>query len=121
VRLTTDFVALQQVVDNLLSNALKYSPPGARVEIALAPGPDCCRFEVRDQGPGVRPEEREKIFEKFSRGSARPTQGEESIGLGLWIVRKFVKALHGRVWCEPGPGAIGSVFVVEVPLAPPAA
>jgi signal transduction histidine kinase len=121
VRLVTDFVALQQVVDNLLSNALKYSPPGARVEIALAAGPTHCRFEVRDQGPGVQPDEREKIFEKFSRGSARPTQGEESIGLGLWIVRRFVVALHGRVWCEPGPGSVGSNFVVEVPLAPPQA
>lgn len=119
VRLITDFVALQQVVDNLLSNALKYSPPGARVEIALAATTTHCRFEVRDQGPGVKPEEREKIFEKFSRGSARPTQGEESIGLGLWIVRRFVLALHGRVWCEPGPGGSGSAFIVEVPLAPP--
>ena len=119
--LTTDFVALQQVVDNLLSNAIKYSPPGAEVELAVTAGATHCRFEVRDQGPGVKPEEREKIFEKFGRGSARPTQGEESIGLGLWIVQRFVVALHGRVWCEPGPGSVGSVFIVEVPWTPPAA
>ena len=119
VQLTTDFVALQQVVDNLLSNAIKYSPPGSRVEVALAANAVHCRFEVRDHGPGVKPEEREKIFEKFGRGSARPTQGEESIGLGLWIVRRLTAALHGRVWCEPGPGSVGSVFVVELPLAPP--
>jgi signal transduction histidine kinase len=120
VGLTTDFVALQQVVDNLLSNAVKYSPPGARVDVTLKAEAGHCRFEVCDRGPGVRPEEREKIFEKFRRGSAQPTQGEKSTGLGLWIVRRFVLALYGRVWCEPGPGGRGSVFIVEVPLAPPA-
>jgi signal transduction histidine kinase len=120
IGLTTDFVALQQVVDNLLSNALKYSPPGARVEISVQASETHCRIEVHDQGPGVKPEEREKIFEKFKRGSAQPTQGEKSTGLGLWIVRRFVLALHGRVWCEPGAGGLGSTFVVEVPLAPPA-
>jgi len=119
VSLTTDFVAMQQVVDNLLSNALKYSPRGSRVEIAVAEKKNCCRIEVRDQGPGVKPEEREKIFEKFGRGSAKPTQGEESIGLGLWIVRRFAMALHGAVWCEPGPGGVGSLFIIEVPLIPP--
>ncbi|HEY4246189.1 MAG TPA: transporter substrate-binding domain-containing protein [Lacunisphaera sp.] len=119
VALTTDFVAMQQVVDNLLSNALKYSPRGSRIEIAVAENKNCCRIEVRDQGPGVKPEEREKIFEKFGRGSAKPTQGEESIGLGLWIVRRFAMALNGTVWCESGPGGIGSLFIVEVPLIPP--
>jgi len=68
----------------------------------------------------VKPEEREKIFEKYSRGSAQPTQGEISTGLGLWIVRRFVTALHGRVWCEAGARSAGSVFVVELPLTPPA-
>jgi signal transduction histidine kinase len=119
VEITTDFMALQQVVDNLLSNAVKYSPPGARVAIAVKAGDSRCRFEVRDEGPGIKLEERERIFEKFSRGSAKPTQGEKSTGLGLWIVRRFVHALHGRVWCEPGPDAVGSVFVVEVPFVPP--
>lgn len=119
VPLTTDFVAMQQVVDNLLSNALKYSPAGSRVEIAVETRNSICRIEVRDQGPGVKLEEREKIFEKFGRGSALPTQGEESIGLGLWIVRRFAMALHGRVWCEPGPDGIGSSFIVEVPQLPP--
>jgi signal transduction histidine kinase len=121
VPLNTDFVALQQVVDNLLSNALKYSPLDTWVEIAVTATAAHCRFEVRDQGPGVKPEEREKIFEKYSRGSAQPTHGEESIGLGLWIVRRFVTALQGRVWCESAPGTAGAVFIVEVPLSPPPA
>ena len=120
VPLITDFAAMQQVVDNLLSNALKYSPCGSRVEIAVAKNDSRCRIEVRDQGPGVKPEEREKIFEKFGKGSARPTQGEESIGLGLWIVRRFAVSLHGQVWCEPRADGTGSAFIVEVPLLPPA-
>jgi signal transduction histidine kinase len=118
IMLTTDFVALQQVVDNLLSNALKYSPPGSRVELAASATATHFRLEVRDQGPGVKSEEREKIFEKFGRGSAQPTQGEDSVGLGLWIVRRFVVALNGTVRCETGLRGLGSVFVVEVPLQP---
>jgi signal transduction histidine kinase len=120
IPLVTDFVALQQVIDNLLSNALKYSPLGTKVEVAVTATATHCRLAVCDEGPGVKEEEREKIFEKYSRGSARPTQGEISTGLGLWIVRRFVTALHGRVWCEAGPGAVGTVFVVEMPLKPPA-
>lgn len=120
LQITTDFVALQQVVDNLLSNAIKYSPPGARVEIVLKATDTHCRIEVHDQGPGVKPEERKKIFEKFRRGSAQPTQGEKSTGLGLWIVQRFAVALYGRVWCEPAPSGVGTVFIVEVPFAPPA-
>jgi signal transduction histidine kinase len=120
VPLTTDFAALQQVIDNLLGNALKYSPPDSRVELVLEANPTHCRFEVRDQGQGVKSEEREKIFEKFRRGSTRPTQGEESIGLGLWIVRRLVTSLHGRVWCESGPNDIGATFIVDVPRTPPA-
>ena len=119
--LRTDARALRQVVDNLLSNALKYSPPHTEVLIDLRLTGGVWQLLVRDRGPGVKPEEREKIFEKYSRGTAKPTAGEKSTGLGLWIVRRVVTALHGRVWCEAGPGAVGSVFVVEMPLTPPAA
>lgn len=119
IPLTTDRVALQQVIDNLLSNALKYSPQDSTVEIVLKATATHCRIEVCDEGPGVPEAEREKIFGKYARGSAMPTGNEISTGLGLWIVRRFVTALHGRVWCEAGPGSRGSVFVVELPLAPP--
>jgi len=118
--LSTDAKALRRVVDNLLSNALKYSPPGSEVVITIRRTGGVWRLSVCDQGPGVKPDEQEKIFSKYGRGSARPTGGEESTGLGLWIVRRIVTALHGRVWCEAGPGAVGTVFVVELPLTPPA-
>jgi len=119
--LQTDPRALRQVVDNLISNALKYSPTHTVVQVELLQTGGHCQLRVCDQGPGVKPEEREKIFGKYGRGSALTTGGEKSIGLGLWIVRRIVTDLHGRVWCEAGPGAVGSVFVVELPLAPPAA
>lgn len=115
----SDKAALRHVTDNLLSNAIKYSPPRTRVVVELKPQPDGCLMQVTDQGPGVRPEEREAIFERYQRGSARPTAGEKSSGLGLWIVRRTLHDLHGRVWCGPGPGGGGSTFSVFVPLAPP--
>ena len=120
VPLTTDFVAMQQVVDNLLSNALKYSPGGSRVEIAVAAKNNSCRIEVRDQDRALSRRNAKRFSRNLAKGSAQPTQGEESIGLGLWIVRRFAMALHGHVWCEPGPNGIGSAFIVEVPLLPPA-
>jgi two-component system sensor histidine kinase EvgS len=115
----SDRGALRHVTDNLLSNAIKYSPLQSRVVVDLKPGPGGCLLAVTDQGPGVKPEEREAIFERFRRGSAQPTAGEKSSGLGLWIVRRTLQDLHGRVWCEAGPGGSGSTFSVFVPPAPP--
>ena len=118
--LRTDAKALRQVVDNLISNAVKYSPARSEVRIDLSRNGSGCRLRVRDAGPGVRPEERERIFEKYTLGSARPTGGEKATGLGLWIVRRVVTGLHGRVWVEDAPGA-GAAFVVEMPLSWPVA
>jgi len=118
--LRTDPRALRQVVDNLISNAVKYSPARSEVRIDLRRDGGRCRLEVADSGPGVRPDERESIFEKYTLGSAVPTGGEKSTGLGLWIVRRIVTALHGRVWCESKAGR-GAVFIVEVPLGGQAA
>jgi signal transduction histidine kinase len=111
----SDQGAFRQVVDNLVSNAVKYSPPGSLVQVDVARSSDALRIAVRDQGPGVPLAERASIFEKFQVGSARPTGGETSSGLGLWIVSRIVEQMHGRVWCE-GERGQGSVFVVEVPV-----
>jgi two-component system sensor histidine kinase EvgS len=108
--------ALRQVIDNLLSNALKFSPSGARVSLATAEWNAFARLEVRDGGPGVPAAERERIFTKYGRGTAQPTGGEKSTGLGLAIVRDLVAAMNGRVWCENGAGG-GAVFVVVLPKA----
>lgn len=110
--------ALAQVLENLLLNAVKFSPVGATVECTVfAAGESWC-VEVRDEGPGVPEEERAALFQKFHRGSARPTGGESSSGLGLFIVKTATEAMGGRVSHAPRAGyAAGSIFRVELPRA----
>jgi len=115
LRTLGDEVAVRQVVENLVSNSLKFSPAGGAVEIGLRKAGDLLRLEVRDHGPGVPESERERIFAKYARGTARPTAGEKSTGLGLAIVRSLVEAMRGQIWCETAnPGAR---FVVVLPAA----
>lgn len=109
--------ALRQISDNLLSNAVKYSPSGATVRLSASRvAPDRVRFEVRDEGPGIRDDEKPRLFQRYTCLSARPTAGEASTGLGLSIVQELVAHLGGRVWCESEPGR-GSTFLVELPAA----
>ena len=105
-----------QIFDNLVSNAVKYSPSGKRIDIRLKRREEMIRFEVQDQGPGLDQEDLRKMFGKFARLSAKPTGGETSTGLGLSIVKKMVEAAGGTVWCESEPGK-GSTFVVELKSA----
>jgi PAS domain S-box-containing protein len=101
-----------QVLENLISNAIKYSAYGTAVYIRLAQHEQHLHCEIEDQGPGISVADQEKLFGKFNRLTARPTAGEHSTGLGLFIVKKFVEAMHGRVWCQSELGQ-GSVFIVE--------
>lgn len=103
-----------QVFDNLVSNAIKYSPAGKRIDVRLARRDAVIRCEVQDQGPGVSAEDLKKMFGKFARLTARPTGGESSTGLGLSIVKKMVEAGGGKVWCESELGK-GARFIVELP------
>jgi PAS domain S-box-containing protein len=101
---------LDQVLTNLLVNALKYGR-GSPVEVQV----DCNsgpRLLVRDGGPGIPPEEQDRIFERFERG--RQAGGHSGMGLGLWIVREIVLAHQGRVWVESPPGG-GATFGVSLP------
>ncbi|HTB81026.1 MAG TPA: transporter substrate-binding domain-containing protein [Opitutaceae bacterium] len=111
-----DAGALRQIIENLISNAMKFSPPDRTIWIRLREWNGRVRFEVCDQGPGVRPDEVERIFAKYVRGSAKPTAGENSTGLGLSIVRQLVTAMNGRAWCESVPGK-GATFIVVLPTA----
>jgi two-component system, sensor histidine kinase and response regulator len=94
---------MKQVIDNLLSNAVKYSPPGSHITVHLTADDDGCGFAVRDQGPGIPDNERDKLFKDFGRLSARPTGGEKSVGLGLAICRKIVEAHGGTIAAENLP------------------
>jgi len=105
-----------QVLENLISNAVKYSPPGRSIWVSVKSEPGSLRCEVRDEGPGLSAEDQKKLFGKFARLSARPTGGEHATGLGLSIVKRMVEAMHGRVWCESEPGD-GASFIVQFPAA----
>jgi signal transduction histidine kinase len=111
-----DYHAILQVLDNLISNAIKFSPINRRVFVRLKKGKNEVSLEIQDQGPGLSEEDRERLFEKFAVLSARPTAGESSTGLGLSIVKRLVEAMAGRVSCRSEPGE-GATFVFEMRAA----
>ena len=108
---------LHQILDNLLSNAIKFSKLEGRIDVKVFNTEHEVRFEVRDSGPGFRPEDRALLFQRFQRLSARPTAGESSTGLGLSIVRDLVQMHGGLVRAESLGDQQGSVFIVSLPHA----
>lgn len=103
---------MKEVVGQLFANAMKFGPPDSAIAVSVNAGPHV-RLEVRDHGPGVREENRERIFRRFESMEKGPITG---IGLGLAIVRRVVDLYGGRVWVE-GHQDGGSVFIVEFPAA----
>lgn len=112
-----DASAILQILENLISNAIKYSPFNSSVNLIIQATPVSIQLIVRDEGPGLSEEDKRKLFIKFERLSPRPTAGEDSTGLGLSIVKKLVDAMHGSVLCESELGK-GTAFIVELPIAP---
>ncbi|MBB5019098.1 signal transduction histidine kinase [Chitinivorax tropicus] len=111
-----DQLAFTQIVDNLLSNAVKYSPAQTTVQIRARRDVQWVRLEVHDQGPGIAAHEMPRLFQKFARLSAKPTGDEQSIGLGLSIVKRLTEMMRGEVYCESKLGH-GACFVVKLPVA----
>ena len=105
-----------QIMDNLVSNAIKFSPPGTQVAISMSKSDGLLRICVADQGPGIRPEEMGRLFGKYQRLSAKPTGGESSTGLGLSIAKKYTEAMKGAIWCESKPGE-GASFYLQFALS----
>jgi signal transduction histidine kinase len=105
---------LRQVLSNLIDNAIKYSPDGGRVTLAVEPKDRYVRFAVQDEGLGIPPDEQARIFEKFYRLDPDMTQGIGGTGLGLYICRELVRRVDGRIRVE-SDGSSGSTFVVEIP------
>lgn len=117
VWVTADAALLAQVADNFVSNALKFSPRGARVQLDVLVAEDGsrARLVVIDEGPGVSAAEQEGLFRKFSRAAAKPTGGEASHGLGLAVTRRLAEAMGATVGCESELGA-GATFWIELPV-----
>jgi len=109
-----DRIATNQVLDNLISNALKYSPIGKTVTIQLNCQQNCVFFMVQDQGPGLSDKDKSKLFGKFARLTPRPTGDEHSTGLGLFIVKKLMDSMGGSIQCESELGK-GCIFIAEFP------
>ncbi len=104
-----------QVIDNLLSNAIKFSPSGKDIYIWLGQENGKAKFSVRDQGPGISPEDQDKLFKHFQKLTARPTANESSHGLGLAIAKKMVDAHKGEIGVESNPGS-GATFSFVLPI-----
>ncbi len=106
---------LSQILDNLISNALKYSPRDTTVAVKVSGNADFAQVSVQDEGVGIASEEISRLFTKFGTLSAKPTGGEDSTGLGLFIVKKLTEAAGGSVHFAPADKR-GSIFRVQFPV-----
>jgi signal transduction histidine kinase len=102
---------VRKILENLISNAIKFSFSGKAIYLGVREGIDAVTISVRDEGPGIRPEDMPKLFGQFQQLSARPTAGEASSGLGLYIAKRYAEAMGGGIGCEsiPGQGATFSL------------
>lgn len=106
---------IRRVLTNLVDNAIKYSPKGGLLTVTAVPQGNMVEVSVIDDGPGVAPEERERIFDRFTQaeaGGIRP----RGFGLGLSYCKLAVETHNGRIWVEPGPKGVGSRFVFTLPV-----
>jgi two-component system, sensor histidine kinase LadS len=110
----TDRVAIAAVLDNLLSNALKFSPPGGRVFCGVSADPGGVVVSIRDEGPGISADDQARLFQPGVQLTPRPTGGEASSGYGLAVAKAFIDRLGGTIWCESAPGQ-GARFSFRVP------
>jgi signal transduction histidine kinase len=110
-----DEMRLEQVVQNLVQNAIKYSPQGGVVAVRIEQENGCVRLAVRDEGVGIPPEALPNLFNPFFRAEHHSTRGIGGMGLGLHVVHHIVRAHEGTISVDSKPG-IGSLFVVELPL-----
>jgi signal transduction histidine kinase len=117
ITITGDRDRLRQALANLVDNAVKYGPRGGEVVMAVRAEPGGAAIEVRDQGPGIPPDELDRVWDRLFRGDRSRT--ERGLGLGLSLVRAYVHAHGGRVTVDSAPGH-GSVFTLHLPFTPQA-
>ncbi|EDN66714.1 histidine kinase [Beggiatoa sp. PS] len=107
--------AIYQILDNIISNAIKYSPHGKNIYIRFKSESQQVRCEVQDEGPGLSESDQKQLFTKFTRLSSLPTGNEHSSGLGLFIAKKLVTAMNGKIWCETQLNQ-GATFIIAFPI-----
>jgi signal transduction histidine kinase/CheY-like chemotaxis protein len=106
---------IREAIDNLVSNAIKYSPIGGKISVVVTPEDEGTQIRVADEGAGLSPEDLGRLFGRFQRLSAKPTAGESSTGLGLSIVKRIIDMHGGEVTAaSSGPG-LGSTFTIVLP------
>ena len=113
--LRTSRSALNLILNNLIENAVKYSPKGAPITITVDAQKDATRLSVKDHGIGLAPKERRRLFKMFHRSDVAIQKAIPGTGLGLYIVKTAVRVLGGRVWVESEGQDRGSTFHVELP------
>ncbi len=106
---------IQQVIENILSNAIKFSPPSKKVKVNLKLEEKRVVLAFKDQGPGLTKEDHKKLFVEYANLSAKPTGDETSTGLGLSIVKKYIDLMGGEIWCESEVGK-GTTFYLAFNL-----
>jgi len=111
-----DPLQLREAMNNLVSNALKFSPSGSPVEVRLRRATETVCFSVADEGPGLSRSEQERLFEPLFRADPDPTDGEHTTGVGLYIVKRIVEKHDGEVVVESEKG-VGSTFRLKLPAA----
>jgi hypothetical protein len=108
---------IDQVINNLITNAIKFSAPKSRIVLRVVPSEETVAISVTDQGQGIPSAEISKMFQYFGRTTVLPTAGEKSTGLGLAIAKRMVEAHGGKIGVESEPGK-GSTFTFRLPLKP---
>lgn len=116
VQLQTDPMIVQRIMENFLSNAIKFSPFEREVLLGLEQGKEAVLLRITDQGPGLSPEDQQNLFQKFRKLSAKPTAGESSTGLGLSIVKELANKLNAEIIIESKLGE-GSTFSLAFPYS----
>lgn len=114
-RVWADPRRIRQVLNNLLENAVKYSPQGGQIMVACEVRGDVVMVSVADQGQGIPPEDMERVFDRFFQVDGASTRKTGGSGLGLAIAKAIVEAHHGTIWAEAAPGQ-GSVFRFTLPI-----
>jgi len=113
VLLVTDKTCLTRIADNLLSNAIKFSPPQKQIVVSVWEKEGIVEISVKDEGPGITEGDRGKLFQKYQRLTSRPTGGETSTGLGLYLIKAMVNKMKSDIICESEEGK-GATFTVRL-------